>query len=146
MNIINDFVLSTCNDANNQLKKIFLGKLSDLEVKTILDKTKINLVEYNRIIDNYAIKHTFRKHGDHKNETLRGQVGVKISDFDLIYLILKNPDTIEYGGKNNIGRDVIMNIKQIENLLYFYVEEVRINKKELAMQTLYIRQLKQKTT
>jgi len=146
MNIIATFITTVLNETGNALKKISLGKLSNSEVSAIYINTGFDLTNFERIIDNYAIKHTFRKHGNHKTEQLRGQIGVQQTDFELIPLIINMPDKIENGGENNIGRDILLTSKEINNKRYFLAEEIRINKKELALQTLYIRPIKQKTT
>ena len=146
MNIIATFITTVLNETGNALKKISLGKLSNSEVSAIYINTGFDLTNFERIIDNYAIKHTFRKHGNHKTEQLRGQIGVQQTDFELIPLIINMPDKIENGGENNIGRDILLTSKEINNKRYFLAEEIRINKKKLALQTLYIRPIEQKTT
>ncbi|MCU0392092.1 MAG: hypothetical protein MUE81_13315 [Thermoflexibacter sp.] len=139
---LKQFVANCMKDDTNENKILVIANLTEKEVEKIKQETGIELnQEYQHIIDKYAVKHTFRKHGNDKQEALRGQVGVKEDDFEKIEEILENPDKISHGGQNNIGNDIILNEKTIDNQ-YFYAEEVRTKRKQLAMQTLYIRKKK----
>jgi hypothetical protein len=141
---IKELVQKTLQDTTNQRIKIDLANPTVEQLTAIKETTGIELTDFQRTMDNYAIKHTFRKHGNDKLETLRGQIGVTEKDFEKIDSIIDNPDEITHGGINNIGREVILYRKNLENQ-YVYVEEIRPAKKEAAMQTLYIRKNKKAT-
>ncbi len=68
-------LVSKSNQENttNEREIINLGELSTEDLTKIQAQTGIDLeADYQRIMDNYAVKHTFRKHGNEKQETLRG--------------------------------------------------------------------------
>ncbi len=91
---------------------------------------------FKRTVDNYAIIHTQNKHGLESKEISRGQIAVSIDDYLLIPIIVKSPDTVTFGEKSSIGTDLIKYKKEINGICYFYVEEVRMKRKSLAMKTL----------
>ncbi len=94
---------------------------------------------FKRTVDNYAIIHTQNKHGLESREISRGQIAVSIDDYLLIPIIVKSPDTVTFGEKSSIGTDLIKYEKEMNGICYFYVEEVRMKRKSLAMKTLYKR-------
>ncbi|TAH20236.1 MAG: hypothetical protein EAZ08_06300 [Cytophagales bacterium] len=118
------------------LIKYNMGQVPDEEVRNVQNETGIDLSNYNRSIDSYAINHVLGNHGNPKTEAKRGQIAVELSDFELISLITSSPDKIEYVGKNGSGRDLIKYIKKIGHNIH-YVEEVRNGKKEVVLQTLF---------
>ena len=87
----------------------------------------------------YAIIHTHNKHGQANKEISRGQIAVKIEDYLLIPDIVSNPDNITIGEKSNIGTELVIYEKEVQEVCYFYVEEVRKKRKSLSMKTLYKR-------
>jgi hypothetical protein len=141
---IKELVEKTLLNDTDKCVKIELANPTVEQIVEIKAKTGIEFNGFQRTMDNYAIKHTFRKHGNEKQEAQRGQMGVTAADFEQITSIIAQPDEIIHGGINNIGREVILYRKNLENQ-YFYVEEIRPAKKEAAMQTLYIRKNKKAT-
>ena len=119
---------------------VSLGKLTKAEAAKIKVKTGKEVTGFERIIDNYAVKHTLKVHGNIAKEKLRGQIAIEPDDFKLIPEIVKTENII-YAGKNHIGRDVILYEKKI-GLLYFYAEEIRNSKKQLALNSLWKRKAK----
>jgi|GEM_PF-2220325 len=110
------------------------------EAQTIKEKTGIEVDEnFQHTIDNYAINHILKKHGDQTKEAQRGQIGVTKSEIELIPDIIENYDTIENGGKNDIGRDTVIYTKTYSDGTTYVVEEVRTKRKELALNTMYKR-------
>ena len=99
---------------------------------------ELDLTGYRHTIDNYAVKHTLKQHGNPAKEAPRGQVAVTREDFDLIPEILSNPDHIEATGKSKIGAETITYSKAFGDTV-FYVEEVRTGARELAMKTMFKR-------
>ena len=137
---ISELIEYAFNDISNQLKTFEFHYLDDEIERMMLEKLlNLNLKNFKRTIDNYAIIHTHNKHGQANKEISRGQIEVKIEDYLLIPDIVNNPDNITIGEKSNIGTELIIYEKEIEEIRYFYVEEVRKKRKSLSMKTLYKR-------
>jgi hypothetical protein len=120
----------------DKYQKITINELEKSEVENIKNHINIDLTGYKRVIDSHAINHVIKNHGNVKREILRGQIAVNEGDFEKISEIIAEPNTIEYAGKNDIGRDLIK-FTQSKDEKLIYVEEVRSGKKEVALQTLY---------
>ncbi len=123
---------------NNELIKVELGKMAKKYALLAKEETGISLDDFEHTVDTYALRHTIKKHGSPKAEAARGQIAVTIDDFKLIPQIIKFPDSVEYSRKNKLGNPVLIYTKVIENQI-FYLEEIRANRKEVAMQTMYKR-------
>ena len=137
-----DFAEKSLQNNPQNIEKLELQALSEEQLKVILELVGMDLKEYRRIIDNYAVRHTHKKHGHESTEKSRGQIAVETEDFEKIVEIIQNPDAQSAGGLSNIGRQTLVSSKELEKGIYFYVEELRTKKRELAMQTLYIRKKK----
>lgn len=111
-----------------------LGAVENAAV--ILERSGMDIVGYERIIDNYGIRHTIKGHGKAEKEATRGQLAVVPDDFALIPLITSSYDRVFPDGKNGIGRDVIVYAKLIGDIGYRYVEEIRTKGKTVALDSL----------
>ena len=98
----------------------------------IKEATGFDLTGFERIRDNYGIRHTMKQHGTPAAEAARGQIAVSLDDFGMIPLITSAPDTVSHDGKNKIGRDVLVFTKLIDGIGYRHVEEIRGKKKLVA--------------
>ena len=128
------------NDISNQLKTFEFQYLDDETEREVLERLlNVNLKNFKRTIDNYAIIHTHNKHGQENKEISRGQIAVRIEDYLFIPNIVNNSDYISAGERSNIGTALIIYEKEIEGINYFYIEEVRKKRKSLSMKTLYKR-------
>ena len=137
---IKKFVLKILSDRSNEHVKYKLGTLPAGVDHVIKESLGIDIEGYTHYLDNYGIRHSLINHGVLSNENNRGQIPVTIDDFELIRSIITTFDIVEDGGKNKIGRTVLIYKKKMEKGLYFYVEEVRSpRKKEAVIQTMYIR-------
>jgi valyl-tRNA synthetase len=132
-----DFVVKSLTNPSHKQTKFCLGKLSNQEIAKLRTKTGFDLADFERIIDNFAIRHAFSQHGNPKVEEQRGQIAITINDFENIVELIENFDKIETGEKNTAQRDLLKYSKDKEVCKYVYVEEIRTGKKELAMQTMY---------
>jgi len=135
---LDGLVKQTFSTKDNISFIVDLGVINLSISETIKDKFGIDISGYRCIVDNYAVKHSFLQHGSEKTEEKRNQIPISIDTILLIPKLLKNPDNIIYGGKNNIGRDVIVFEKTIGDKI-ICVEEIRTKQKELAFQTIYIK-------
>jgi putative DNA methylase len=118
-----------------------IGELSEKEIQQIKEATGFDLSGYTRTMYSYGVNHAIKKHGNPKKEESRGQIAITDDDFELIPQIVANPDSIEFGEKNDLGNDLIKYAKVIGNQL-FYVEEIRNGRKEIVLQTLYKRKVR----
>jgi hypothetical protein len=125
------------NDITNKNKVVRLGLIDDEQAETIEEKTEFNIKGYQRVIDVYGIKHALRQHGNKQTEEKRGQIAITKDDFLLIPQILMSENVI-WAGKNRIGKDCLLYEAVIDDVFY-YVEEIRSGRKELALNTLYKR-------
>ncbi|MBB1161473.1 PBECR3 domain-containing polyvalent protein [Aquariibacter albus] len=110
--------------------EIKLGKVINAEL--IQRKTGFDLSGFERMLDNYGVRHTMKQHGSPSKEATRGQIAVTLEDFGLIPLITAEPDDVFADGKNKIGRDVIVFTKVIDGIGYRHVEEIRGKNKLVA--------------
>lgn len=113
---------------------ISLGMVENAD--RIKHDTGFDLSGYERILDNYGVRHTIKQHGNAKAEESRGQIAVTLDDFVLIPLIVSDPDNVFADGKNKIGRDVIVFTKIIDGIGYRHVEEIRPKGKLVATDSL----------
>lgn len=130
------FIEKILADKSTEQHILSLGVLSEMEAQKLKEITGLDLENYERILDNFAVKHALNKHGHAGVEKLRGQIPITKNDFELIPKVVENPDKIEIGEKNRRGADLIKYTKNIEEKV-IYVEEIRKGRKQLALQTLY---------
>jgi hypothetical protein len=126
--------------SSNQHAEYNFTLLTKQQAKIIEEKIGIDLTGVHRIIDTYGIKHAIKEHGSASKEHSRGQEPVNLDDFLLIPQILKEPDKIEYAGKNSLRQDVFKFSKRV-GWLYIVAEAVRVSSKgnKLVFITLYKR-------
>lgn len=139
---IRQLVAFAINAPKNQNRIVKLGALKEHEVERIEKLTGFNLAGYERILDRFAIGHTLKIHGDVEVEAERGQVAVTDKDFEKIPRILKTENII-FIGQNKKGKDLFLYEAVIGNTFY-YVEEIRTRRKQLAMVSMYKRKPRKK--
>ena len=116
--------------ASNIAETAFVALVSGIDVRM-----------YRHIVDNYALLHTLRKHGNHVREIARGQYAVSPETFHFIPAIIANFDSISYELLKN--RHTLIYEKEIGERRYFYIAEIRIGrKKQICAQTLWVRKAK----
>lgn len=135
---IRKFVEDAINNPVQNKVTISLGAVSQQNAERILKETGFDVSGYERVIDNYSVKHSFKKHGSEATEAPRGQIAITADDFARIPEIVENADRIENAGKTPQGRDTILYVKRF-NGETFYFEEIRTGKNELVPSTLYKR-------
>jgi hypothetical protein len=131
-----EFIEKVLADKSPEQHILSLGVISETEAQKLKNLTGLDLNNYERILDNFAIKHALNKHGHAGVEKLRGQIAISKEDFEHIPEIIENPDKIETGEKNRRNADLLKYTKNI-NEKVVYVEEIRKGRKQLALQTLY---------
>lgn len=133
MEKITAFVEESIRTADRKIE-ISLGQVKNVE--RIKAETGFDLAGFDRILDNYGVRHTIKRHGNAKAEQKRGQIAVTLGDFSLIPFIVAEPDAVFSDGKNKIGRDVIVFVKLIDGIGYRHVEEIRKSGKIVATDSL----------
>jgi hypothetical protein len=129
--------LVTCAKGTDkcECKDISIGKVFNAMALSIAATTGVRLFGVEKIISDYAVRHTIKRHGNDKEERERGQRGITSKDFELIPDILLNPDEVVKGSIER-GRQSILFIKAIGDTYYaaFVLDDKR---KELVFRTMY---------
>ena len=76
-----------------------LGKLPEKIILKINEITNLSIDElskYELVVQEHELRHSFKKHSQ-LNEYMRGQIPLILNDFELLPMILSNPDKIELG-------------------------------------------------
>lgn len=82
-------------------KKMYFGKITDAIADNIQSKVDLNIHGYNLALYADNVRKIRKDHGDNKTEQLRGQRAVVVEDFDKIFAVIKDADTIEDAGIYN---------------------------------------------
>ena len=126
------------NDPNKSFSNI--AKVSDDVVQKVFDVTGLDIQNWVHGIDESAIRHIFKKHGNPKTETSRGQIAVTENDILNLETILNQPDSVEYGGLNDRGNETLIFKKKIENQIVC-IQEVRNGHKKLSVTSIWIKKV-----
>lgn len=132
-----DFVKRALEMADRKIA-LDLGKVSESNAARVLKETGLDISGHRREMDNYGVRHAFRKHGAAETELPRGQIALADEDLARIPEIVEAPDVVRHGGKSGPGRDLIVYEKKIDGTT-FYVEEVRTKGSRVAFHTIYKR-------
>ena len=101
------------------------------EADRIKQATGLDVSGHEHAVDNYALRHIDREHGNAETEKLRGQLPVTRDDIARLPEITANPDKIEHAGETKLGRAGIRYTKQMDGKTVV-VEEVRTKAKLLV--------------
>lgn len=108
----------------------------NVDVRKAAESAGVDVDGYQHAIDQSAIQHVAKRHGNQKIETSRGQIAVTESDYDAIPDVLYSPDYMIFGGKNLHGRDVIGYVKVLPNHQMLYLDEIRGKRHQLALDSM----------
>ena len=122
-----DFSLS---DKTNRKAEIKYATVGPQEAARLKRDTGLDVEGFEHSIDNYAIRHIHKNHGDPTAEEARGQIAITKDDISKIPEIVESPDSI-IPLKTDSGRDGIGYTKKVNGHV-FYVEEVRTKRNQLA--------------
>ena len=106
--------------------------VTDLQTKGIL----IDL-SYNHTLDNNAARHAIKSHGEAREE-MRGQIPITDEDLLRIPEIVDHYESLETR-KNRRNQDIIIYSRSFGQGVTYYVEEIRLGRRELAASTMYKR-------
>ncbi|MEY4876382.1 MAG: hypothetical protein RL708_1531 [Bacteroidota bacterium] len=135
--LIKALVVFALTDKTTHNKVVKLGVITAKQAELIKAKTGFNLEGYERIVDKSGINHTIKNHSNARIEAARGQIAVTEKDFELIPEIVQSNNII-FSGKNKTGKNCLLYEAKIGDTFY-YVEEIRTGRKQLALQTMYKR-------
>jgi hypothetical protein len=119
-----------------------MGLLTTAESAAIADMTGVEALRrelYDWTVDASTVRKVRKDHGDDAAEARQGQKGVVVDDYALLPRIIAEADSIEFGGRSDVGRPTVRIVKRIDGLEYWAVFEVRAKRRMLALQTMWIR-------
>ncbi|MBC7774874.1 MAG: hypothetical protein H7246_05490 [Phycisphaerae bacterium] len=138
-----DFIDSALADKTNAKLVFEFYELNAEQAVPILELSGIDLTGYRRVLDNFAVRHIFKNHANHKTESLRGQIGVVVEDFLLIERVVETGKVVSIE-VSKIGNTMIVYKLELEAFRFFFVEEVRVRRKELAVLTFYKQKIRKR--
>lgn len=141
MSKISELVKFVKNDTTHSYKEINFSQFPNFRAQEIAGITGYTIKGALRIISNSGITHTLEMHGDDAKERERGQIGVTEADFELIPIILNEPDIIEKGLNNRQKKPAILFSKCIGAKVYFVIMtlEKTSEGRDLIFKTMYIK-------
>ena len=127
-NLIN--VALSQKDGNRHF--VNLGTVSDKTATDILQLTGQDVSGWQVSIDESAVRHTLKQHGNTEQEAKRGQVAVNHDDFKKIFEIIHDYDELSLGDEQNT-------VKFVKNIgeQFVLIEEMRLRRKKLSLKTMY---------
>lgn len=133
---LEDFIVDALITKGTLIKRVISNTTPELVNDLRLKGVNID-VSWKHTLDNNAVRHIINSHGTSMEE-LRGQVCISTSDLLIIPEIINSYDTLTIE-MNRRGQDIIIYSKILPVEEVFYVEEVRIGRRELAASTMYKR-------
>lgn len=131
-------VVELAKTVKDRVERAIIAALTPRQKQDFADKGIDVTDNFVHSIENSAILHNQKEHGNPAIEEKRGQIAIEDSDYALIPEILEDYDTVEKSpNKNKQGRDVIIYTKMYPDGTVYYLEEVRENRESLAFQTMY---------
>ena len=133
---LRDFIAEALVTKDRLIKRVISPAtqklVSDLQTKGI----SIDLT-YNHTLDNNAARHAMKSHGKAREE-MRGQIPLTNEDLLRIPDIVDNYESLDTR-KNRRNQDIIIYSRTIGEGVTYYVEEIRLGRRELAASTMYKR-------
>jgi hypothetical protein len=113
-----------------------LGTVSEAVATRVKNQTGIDVSGFVFGIDESAVRHILKGHGDAQFEASRGQVAVTALDLENLPSLMENPDSVEAGGVLPDGTDTVIFKKTLSDQV-IYVQEIRVGRKKLAAKTMW---------
>lgn len=140
-----DFV-NNAVQTKGQGGRLYLGKLTQRTVDLVRQATGLDVSGFSAIMNSSEAWHAFCNHSDAEKESARGQVAVSAEDFELVPVILNEPDSVALGDElDGNGRPLIVFIKKIGNE-YVALQGFSNKKKGLAFDSMWIKKSGASTT
>lgn len=112
------------------------GAVNPRVAARVKELTGVDVSGFMHSIDEAAIRHIIKKHGDPSGEGGRNQVAVTEDDIAKLPLVTGDPDSIEYGEPTNDGKQTVIFKKKLGDVV-LYVQELREGRNKLAAKTLW---------
>jgi len=109
---ITDFVRRALADKTFKGVSDFL-RVSDQEAAQSQASAGLTIRGFSHSLDDSAVRHIMKSHGDPAAEKARGQAAITEGDFAAIPDVINAPDVVVYGMKNKLGREQIAYIKKM---------------------------------
>jgi len=116
-----------------------LGLLSSGQAARVAALTGEEVSDFDFALDRSAVGHIQRKHDSEHSEAPRGQRAVTAADYARLPALLSAPDSIEEGGRSDVGRPVVVLRKRINGEWVIASFEVRQKRRMLALISMSVR-------
>lgn len=131
-------IVSAAKNIRDKVQRAVVGALTERQRKDFADQGIDVDSSYIHSVENSAIRHNQKEHGDPVREEARGQIAIVDGDYLLIPDILENYDTVEKSpNKNKQGNEVIIYVKEYPDGTVYYLEEKRDGRSSLSFETMY---------
>lgn len=108
--------------------------------KPLVDLAKshgMKLDGFDQVMDAGAVRHIRNQHGDPKAEAKKRQIAVGDADFRLLPELLRLPDSVEFGRRDQRGRAAIKFTAARDGIEYVIVKTYHPSAKTLTLKTFY---------
>lgn len=109
----------------------------NVDVEAVKKTSGLDVTDYKTVIDTHAMQHAIKQHGS-MAEKARGQIPITRDDFNKVPAVLGSND-VSYGGRNRIGREVLVFSRSFPGERVWVSTEVRTGRRELAFQSMWKR-------
>lgn len=106
-----DFIKKSKSNENDT-EFLFIGKMNAEIASFIEHETGINVKEKSIALSSDNIRHIFNNHGEHQNESLRGQIQINVNNIENIIETIIDPDVV----KKEVNKDQSISILFEKNL------------------------------
>ena len=118
-------------------KKMYFGYVSDGLAQRILSDTSLDVNGFNCSLAAQEIRKISKDHGNEKSENMRGQRGIRTTDFAYIPRVIQGPEKIRLSPTSYHGKPVINFVKTINGSKTTVTAVVSDNHMNLFVQTMY---------
>lgn len=132
-------IATSRRDGNKSFANI--AKVSDVTASQIEKETGLDVKGWTHGIDEAAVRHIIKRHGDPQKEAKMGQIAVTKQDIEQIETVINSPDSVEYGGINDRGNETLI-IKKTLGDKTICIQELRTGNKKLSVVSMYIKKKK----
>ena len=131
-------IVQLAQSLKGQVRRAVIGGITERQQQDYAAKGIPVNSGYVHSIENSAVSHNQKRHGNPAKEAKEGQIAITNADYELIPDILENYDSVELSpNRNKKGNEVIIYTKQYPDGNIYYLEEVRNGRESLAFQTMY---------
>ncbi len=143
MNQISELIKKIKDEGNQNLSiKIDISSKTQKEIEQYLN---IDLTGYVFEISLFALRHIIKRHNNEKIEAARNQVVITNKELEKIPLVIEQFDFCYADGKNKIGKDVFVFVKNLGNR-YIIIKEIRTGRKTISLDSMRIVKIKKRKT